>query len=145
MTFDPQLERISFYGTLMRDQGVQQAIKAATKLRHMGTCSIDGKLYDLGAYPGMVEGKGTVLGELYDVLDASVLIPLDRYEEFDPQNPSGSLFIRRRIRLKDPKVDSWVYFFNGSVRGKKRIQGGDWIRFIQDRSKTAGPTTESKS
>jgi gamma-glutamylcyclotransferase (GGCT)/AIG2-like uncharacterized protein YtfP len=126
-------ERIAFYGTLMRDQGVQKELNAAVKLKHTGNCSIPGVLYDLGEYPGIVEGEGSVLAELYEILDPSVLVALDEYEDFQPANPSQSLFVRRRVHLNNPPMESWVYFYNHPVQGKKLIWHGDWTKYSRNR------------
>jgi gamma-glutamylcyclotransferase (GGCT)/AIG2-like uncharacterized protein YtfP len=135
MSMGARGESIAFYGTLMRDQGVQEKLNAAVKLRHLGACSIPGLLYDLGDYPGLKKGDGSVLGELYQILDPSVVPPLDEYEEFNEAESSRSLFLRQRVRLKKPLVDCWVYFFNHSVRGRRPIKHGDWIRHIRNKRK----------
>lgn len=117
---------IAFYGTLLKQQGVQQALGAAQKLRWVGPCQIPGQLFDLGEYPGLQKGSGVVSGELYEILDPSVLIPLDNYEGCDSANIACSLYVRERVRLISPAVECWVYVYNQPVDGKARIANGIW-------------------
>lgn len=122
-------ECVAFYGSLMKDQGPQEKLLITGKLKLVGSCSIPGTLYDLGEYPGLVKGDGVVPGELYEVADKSVFIKLDDYEEFNHTHPDQSLFVRRGVRLSEPKVDCWVYFFCGDVSSAKRIEGMSWADY----------------
>jgi len=88
--------------------------------------NIDGRLYDLGGYPGFVHGEGEVVTEIYRVSDA-VLEELDRYEGVDPDDPAGGLYRREAMALDELDEPVWVYVFNGSVAGRPFIEGGDWV------------------
>ncbi|MDP8970588.1 MAG: gamma-glutamylcyclotransferase [Actinomycetota bacterium] len=120
-------ERIAVYGTLRRGGGAQAALGLAGALEYRGRCRLRGVLIDLGAYPGLVAGEGTVAGELYDVADLAVLRLLDRFEHYDPADPAGSAFVRRLSRLLDPPVDAWVWYYNRPVAGLPRLASGDWL------------------
>jgi gamma-glutamylcyclotransferase (GGCT)/AIG2-like uncharacterized protein YtfP len=87
--------------------------------------TIDGRLYDLGGYPGFVHGDGEVIAEVYRVSDA-VLDELDTYEGVDVDDPGTGLYRREIMAVEELDEPVWVYVFNGSVAGRRRIEGGDW-------------------
>jgi len=95
-----------------------------------GEASAKGRLISLGEYPALLDGAGTVRGELYifDDLPAA-LDALDDVENFDPSNPEGSEYIRQvRIVTRDdgPQIPAWVYVYNRSVGTAQVIKSGDW-------------------
>lgn len=124
-------EYIAVYGTLMRGFGGQQENTVNKRWKYIGQCKIQGDLYDIGDYPGLIPGDGEVEGELYRLLDPSLLRELDEYEEFDPRNTEKSLFVRRYVVLKEPKKDCWVYFYNKTVSDQARIEAGYWPKSKQ--------------
>ncbi len=65
----------------------------------LGPCTLRGQLYDLGAYPGLVEGKGQVIGEIFEVRDPSVMPRVDAFEDYWPEDPARSRYERRKVRL----------------------------------------------
>jgi gamma-glutamylcyclotransferase (GGCT)/AIG2-like uncharacterized protein YtfP len=75
------------------------------KARFLGNGTIRGRLYDLGNYPGVLPSEaGEVHGELYEIEDGSKQLNLlDQIEDFDPNNPESSLFVRAltEVRLSD--------------------------------------------
>lgn len=95
----------------------------------VGDGRVDGALVSLGRYPGLIEGSGSVRGELYRFADLpSALDVLDDVEEFEPTDPSRSVYLRlaMRVRTDDGEVDAWVYRYNGPTDGAQRIASGDW-------------------
>lgn len=61
-TIQPGVEHVVFYGSLTRRGGRQMEAGVEELLEFRGKCSIPGKLYDLGDYPGLVEGEGSSKG-----------------------------------------------------------------------------------
>ena len=47
-------------------------------------------------------------------------------ELYDPDDPAGSLYIRKRARLTQPDRDAWLYEYNRDVSGMSSIPSGDW-------------------
>lgn len=95
----------------------------------VGDGRVDGVLLSLGRYPGLIEGTGSVRGELYRFADLpGALDVLDDVEEFEPTDPSRSLYLRivMRVKTDDGDVDAWVYRYNGSTEGAERISSGIW-------------------
>src|SRR5262247_268566 len=78
------------YGTLMRGYPLHRVL--ARGAAYLGPGNIRGALLDLGAYPGLVEGRGAVTGEVYRLDASPELLPaLDREEGYN--------FERRRRRI----------------------------------------------
>ncbi len=124
--------KIFVYGTLMRenidkiDQMSQQ-----TLMRFIGNGTIEAELFDLGEFPGAIEKKGNyVYGEVFEIKDSDeVFCLLDKYEEYDPKNPAGSLFVRKttKVLMTDRRTfRASAYFYNGRTEGLRKIASGKW-------------------
>jgi gamma-glutamylcyclotransferase (GGCT)/AIG2-like uncharacterized protein YtfP len=106
-----------------------------------------GLLFDLGRYPGATpadDSNSQVLGDVYRLRKPEkILESLDRYEGFDPSQPSGSEYrrVRRKVKLASGKeILAWVYLYNQPTEGQRRIRSGNYLR----RSKTARGLIEVK-
>ena len=100
----------------------------------MGQGEIEGRLYNIGNYPGAVKSSSVhkIYGQIYKVINADILAELDRYEDYNESNPQKSLFIRKAVLVKgeNGKVHrAWVYFYNRPVRLKKIIKTGNYKKF----------------
>ena len=94
----------------------------------VGTGSFQGRLYDLGRYPGVVPSRGKtdrVLGEIYRFREFKRAFEiLDEYE--------GHRFKRRRVTVfqEDGRsITSWIYLYARSVKRRPRIPSGDYILY----------------
>ncbi|MBW3697449.1 gamma-glutamylcyclotransferase [Vibrio sp. T187] len=77
-------------------------------------------LFDLGAYPAVVEGKKSVLGEVYLIND-DVLAELDKLEDVPVEY--------RREQIKTPFGLAWIYLYQDSNLTQE-IHSGDWCQRI---------------
>jgi gamma-glutamylcyclotransferase (GGCT)/AIG2-like uncharacterized protein YtfP len=132
------------YGTLRK--GEQRDINRLRPApRWLGQASVEGVLYDLGEYPGLVlgrepgSGQTWVKGDVYEIADE--LEPLlDEIEGLLPQ-PNGE-YAKRQVRVHlEPRLAGdgnglatpltcLVYEATPErVAGCPVIEGGDWIRF----------------
>ena len=102
----------------MRGFDAQLRLGVEGMLRYEAPCRIPGELWDLGAYPGLVEGAGAAAGELHAILDEDVLTVLDAFE--------GVEYVRRKVTLLDPPVEAWVYVFVGGLAGRRPVPSGCW-------------------
>jgi gamma-glutamylcyclotransferase (GGCT)/AIG2-like uncharacterized protein YtfP len=128
-------ELIALYGTLMSGLAPRPAAPDLTgHIRLIGACQLSGLLYDGGPYPCLVAGGGRVHGELWRILTDDALQILDRWEDYDPQSPADSEYVRRRVRLAQPLLHAWVYHYNGATEGLQPITDGDWRAHIQSRT-----------
>lgn len=117
------IEYLFVYGTLksmFKNPG-------ATKLREaselVGTATIKGSLYDMGAYPALVlDSKELVYGELYKVKESVVFDWLDEYEEVP------ILYMRRKVKAKceGEKYKCFVYEYAGHVYQYPRLESGTY-------------------
>lgn len=129
---EPQTSKLFVYGTLR--QGFEPHIYLRRQsARFLGQGIITGRLYDLGEYPGAVPSDlpgDEIQGELYELPDPDAhLQVLDEVEEFDPDHPETSLFVRRpaEVRLRTgEKIEAWVYFLPRKPRNARLIQSGDF-------------------
>lgn len=113
------------YGTLMKNQSNHDDYLADS--HYVGAATLSGyEIYDLGCYPGIVEGTGKVYGEVYDI-NENTLKAMDRLEG------EGSLYIRKSVKvtLADGNyIDAWCYIYNHSIEGCNKVFG----RYGQDES-----------
>ena len=67
-------------------------------------------MFNLGRYPGIYHGNGTILGEIY-LVDDITLNKLDELEE------EGSLYIREIVKAKslDKEYEVYIYVYNKEV------------------------------
>ncbi|AMV33071.1 Gamma-glutamylcyclotransferase family protein YtfP [Pirellula sp. SH-Sr6A] len=140
---------IFVYGTLKREQ-LRGSLWPRPAISITPAIAV-GTLYDLGSYPGLVEGDNLVLGEVWRFHPEDLqetLVVLDRIEGFDPVKNMGE-YVRRVIQvetLADPAssgagceppsqtVMTWTYFYNEPRRlaSARRIEvwmeaGGHWV------------------
>ena len=118
------------YGTLHPNRAPATIASTARLLKSFGgsnnRATIQGRLLDLGAYPGVVlsdDPADVVLGELFELPDdPAILARLDDYEDFRPSDPAASLFLRQQAfaTLRDgpdagTEIACWVYTYNQPV------------------------------
>ena len=128
----PGPDRLFTYGTLMTGFS-RRPLLGEARLEGLGR--IRGSLYDFGDYPGVVlDGRGWVAGELYQVPDLPARLPtLDREEWCDPADDARSLYVRRTVAVHaagGEVREAWVYAYNerfgpAADRGP-RVESGDW-------------------
>jgi gamma-glutamylcyclotransferase (GGCT)/AIG2-like uncharacterized protein YtfP len=131
--------RLFVYGTLRRASGHAMAHFLAARGRLVSAGSMCGRLYDLGAYPGMVEESGSedrVRGEVYELHDPdAALAALDAYEGCGPDDPRPWLFERvlASVTLDGGElVRAWVYCYRGPLTDARPIPSGDYLAFFPD-------------
>src|SRR5215510_14780184 len=116
------------YGTLRKFAKHPTHQVLADRAKLIGTGNFQGKLYNLGRFPGVVSSQqrtDRVIGEIYALDDErSVFQFLDEYE--------GSLF-RRQLRVvylnNEKKLWAWIYLYVGPVNSAKFISSGDYRSF----------------
>ena len=123
--------KVFVYGTLLK--GMSRSHNMRTS-EFEGLGMINATLYDLGAYPGIIESKKSVFGEIYTI-DSATLLALDNIEGYDENHPRGSLYIRKEVDvtlLNDGNsTKAYTYFYNASnLDDYFEIVCGDYRRHI---------------
>lgn len=111
------------YGSLKRGQGPLAEMLWA-KAEFAGRATMEGRLYTVGLYAGVVEGEGLVHGELARLQEPEeTLSALDQYEGDE------YVRVRRAARLETGEaVEAMVYWYRGSLEGAVWIEPGWWER-----------------
>lgn len=124
------------YGTLKRGHANHGLL--ASSIRAIEPGSITGVLYDLGDFPALGEGNGTVRGELIWIDPeqmAQVLEVVDRLEAYRPDDEPGSMYRRRTVRARTERgepVSAYTYFYNADhpllppPEMLPRLPDGEW-------------------
>jgi gamma-glutamylcyclotransferase (GGCT)/AIG2-like uncharacterized protein YtfP len=130
-------ECLFVYGTLLPGRAPAEVADAVRRLRRVGPGHVQGRLYDLGDYPGAILDRSShsrIPGQVFELPDdETVLASLDEYEEFRPEDPRHSLFLRIKspVTMADGhRLDCWMYVYNrepGSAPlwASQRRQTGD--------------------
>jgi gamma-glutamylcyclotransferase (GGCT)/AIG2-like uncharacterized protein YtfP len=128
-------EHLFAYGTLVTGTGHRPTERVLqSSAVPIGRAFTYGELFDLGAYPGLVAerwGMRRVFGTVYRLVrPARALAALDVYEGHRERTSQSNEFRRRRMAVyllpQGKPISSWVYVYNGSLRHRLRIAGGDY-------------------
>lgn len=127
--------RLFVYGTLRRDPRHEMFHVLAKTAHFLGEARVPGRLYDLGAYPGMSlsNGGGFVKGEIYEVNPirwVDVIQQLDEYEGCSNDDPEPHEYRRQIVEAKlssGESMDAWAYVLNRSSHGLREIASGDYL------------------
>lgn len=120
------------YGTLLPDAkgalGASQRLKLSGVGDYLGPAHMQGVLLDLGGYPGMIPGPGTVHGAVYRLHDiAATLEWLDVYEGVTGKANDEYHRLEQEAAFPAGQVlDAWTYVFIGNSQGLCKIVSGRW-------------------
>ncbi|MFC3687048.1 gamma-glutamylcyclotransferase family protein [Aquipuribacter hungaricus] len=143
---------LAVYGTLRR--GCRNAGVLAG-CRHLGDGEVAGTLHEVSVpreqlgygypllvlddAPGPAGAGGRVRVEVYGVDDPATLLALDELEDYDPDDPSGSEYVRVVVPLLSgwpgapEQVQVYVHAGEPSRRGPV-LPGGDWYLHAGERA-----------
>jgi gamma-glutamylcyclotransferase (GGCT)/AIG2-like uncharacterized protein YtfP len=141
-------EYLFTYGTLQPGHAPAAIASAAARLRHIGEGHVRGTLYDLGRYPGAIlnanpadtnarnansraaNSARKIHGAVYKLPDDYALLRrLDAYEEYIPNAPALSLYLRvlHPVELAVGQfLACWMYVYNRDVRSARVVESGRW-------------------
>lgn len=130
------MPRVFVYGSLLPGESGHAALQGS---RCLGPALVQGRLLDLGDYPGLVAGEGLVIGEVYSV-SQDTLSALDRIEGFSAQAPASSLFRRSRMEVRyladGHREKVYTYVHNRRAQGEL-IAHGDYRRYWLEQRQAA--------
>jgi len=112
--------RLVVYGLLRRGAPMNDLLGGA---RFLGELDLEGyRLYDLGEFPGVVPGAGSVRAELWELASPAVLAVLDEAERVHEDPP-----LYRRELVDAQGAPAWLYVYAQPVAESARIASGDWL------------------
>jgi gamma-glutamylcyclotransferase (GGCT)/AIG2-like uncharacterized protein YtfP len=122
------------YGTLHPDRAPGELSTVIQRLEFVGAGQVAGLVYDFGEYPGAIPEPLSgefIRGEVFRVPSGMTFNELDAYEEYDPSDLKGSLFVRRRVdvALDDGRrLPCWMYVYNKEPPNTPAVPGEDFRR-----------------
>jgi gamma-glutamylcyclotransferase (GGCT)/AIG2-like uncharacterized protein YtfP len=128
-----QSDYLFVYGSLRRAASPMHDMLAQS-CHYVGEGLLQGRLYEVNWYPGAVESaysEDKVVGEVYQIVDSGILVRLDEYEACSDNFSQPHEYIRKRCWIQRPNsqaIKAWVYVFNHSLDGCRRIFSGDYLR-----------------
>ncbi|HSC66808.1 MAG TPA: gamma-glutamylcyclotransferase family protein [Cellvibrio sp.] len=125
-------EFLFVYGTLRRACPTGAHAKYLTGAEFIATAKINGKLFKVSYYPGLViDGTaGWVLGEIYRLASPQQLAQLDAYEECNYPALPGQEYQRQLVSVLTEAGDSipaWVYAYQHASQDLQYIASGDFL------------------
>lgn len=129
------------YGTLLRaargPMGEPQRGQLARDADFVGGANVHGRLYDLGAYPGLYVSDGShdpelpVRGEVWRLRDLEkTFVWLDRYEGIGPgiaASEYARVVITAKVGSEPSQQAVWAYVMPTEPLNARLISHGDWL------------------
>ena len=107
------------YGSLRQGECADLSIRSGAEF--VQEDEITGNIYNISWFPGVkLEGDNLVKGEVYKLIDASIIRHLDSYEGYP------NLYDRSVVETKGG-LRVWVYTYNHECGENERIASGDWL------------------
>jgi gamma-glutamylcyclotransferase (GGCT)/AIG2-like uncharacterized protein YtfP len=120
------------YGSLMSAARHPMGERLRAESRLLGLATIQGRLYRVSWYPGVIESADAeqrVHGEVYALGDPGTLAWLDAYEGIVPGMGDGSEYerVQRPARLvSGEEIAAWTYLYRKDVAGFALVPDGRW-------------------
>ena len=132
------------YGTLM-DKHNEYGAYLQQNCTFYADGKVKGRLYDLGEYPGAVLDNTIntyIYGKVFLVNKIDeVLVRLDEYEGFGPDEEQPNLFVRALvpIQITSEVLYCWMYLYNLPTGEFTKIESGKYQPDILSLSKDLPP------
>lgn len=124
------VDSLFVYGTLMVGGSRHAEFERCGGTSGVVSATAPGQLLNIGAFPGMLPGDGTVHGELVRLRDpAAACTHLDGVEGYEGFEAARALFRRALITVQTAAgaALAWSYLWAGAAK-HPRIVSGDWRR-----------------
>lgn len=131
------------YGTLLNAPMHEMFAILKQRARYLGRARAQGRMFDLGAYPGIVisnQPEDHVVGELYSLdpaLAAKTWHALDEYEGCAETDPEPHEYERRLIRVVGDdgrEMNAWAYVLRQVPEKAVIVPGGDYLAWRKNKS-----------
>lgn len=133
----PNIYRLFVYGSLRSGflHAVYDYISRYFIFDGMG--SVQGKLYDMGEYPGAIPCTDNyfITGELYHIAQKEefdqAMEQLDDYEGLLVEQGETPLFRREPVNVlfNNTTVIAWMYWYNRTITNEHSIESGDYVAY----------------
>ena len=127
-------ENLFAYGTLRRGMTNEFAALLRRSAVPLGEGRVNGRLYEICRYPGLVLSAipdEWVRGDVFELDHPGAIWPhLDAYEGCGARDPRPHEFERERVTVQmDSGRQLWAfaYVYRGSIAGRPRIVSGDFL------------------
>lgn len=115
------------YGTLRKDTSHPMSEWVNKHARYVGIGKVKGLLYQISWYPAFVKSNNSqyfVVGDLYEIDEKNIRHFFTKLDEYE-----GDEYDRLLIEVETDNVNrmAFIYVFNKSVDGFKRIVSGDFL------------------
>lgn len=117
--------KVLVYGTLKKGRGNHWRLEKSNLL---GLTSIKGKMYSLGAFPGVrLDEEGTVQCEAYEVDDYTLGL-LDSLEGYDPTRVDNDFYTREKVEfdLDGGTHEGFIYQIARLYGDEPVVESGVW-------------------
>jgi len=101
---------------------------------YMGLAAAPGSLYRIKNHCGLIyqsDAPQSITGDVFALpADSSLWRLLDDYEDYRPEQPKRSVFLRVRREIRDEAGRSrsaWLYTFNRDPKRLPVIESGDFL------------------
>jgi len=122
---------IAVYGLLRVGQSGFNKFGLEQAFSYMGPCKIAGKMLDMDGFPGLFAGEGVVVGDLFRIVDPQIMISLDEFEDFWPQQAEKSRYVRKKTQLIAPEAtQAWLYHCLLPATDRPQVLDGDWVKWF---------------
>ena len=122
------------YGLLRASIPHEMSDWLRTSASYISEAFFQGRLYLIESYPGAVpsdEADERVFGDLYQVSHTVAFDTLDTFEGIGADFAAPTEYVRQEVPIKLPDgttLLAWIYLYNWSLEGKKRILSGDFLK-----------------
>ena len=128
--------KLFVYGSLMSGVATPIATYLKSNSTFVGEALLEGQLYDLGKYPGIVPVSNCgqwVKGHIFELSNAKKMLPiLDRYEgttqEFE--QPTEYVRVETEALFQQQPIRCWVYQYNYPTQDLQLIPSGDYLAHL---------------
>lgn len=116
------IDSMFVYGTLRKQECREKIMNEIS--HYWKNTSIKAKMYDIGAFPGIVLDEGIVYGEIHKIKkEPNSFHMLDLVEGFTEYGKSS---LYHRILINSSQGVCWTYVWNGTTENYKVIESGNW-------------------
>lgn len=125
------------YGSLMGSIQSKIARLLHENSDFLGVAKVQGRLYDLGSYPGLIidENAALVEGHIFKLHHPAALLDyLDQYEGILPNNPDLNEYVRQLIPvdLSGEMLQCWAYIYQLSIQNLPIISFPNYLDYLKE-------------